>query len=213
MLKDQHHDFGVAKALAFSLMTPKTWKVPCANKRRVLLVDGDNEAAAALKEFLEPYSCQVTRVTNAVEGLEKVMCTEFDVILCDIVTPTFPADKFFIAVERIDPRFCERFIFMTGHKADPKWDAFIRSVRGLVLWKPFQMHELLTAIQTVLRRSLKRELSDYDRPMPGNLGTSREGTEPGLWCPPRQTQPNGHFRDFRQSFGVSALDSNLRYPP
>jgi len=213
MLKDQHHDCGVAIALAFFLMTPKTWKVPCANTRRVLLVDGDNEAAMALKEFLEPYSCQVTRVTNAVEGLEKVMCAEFDVILCDIVTPTFPADKFYIAVERIEPRACERFIFMTGHKADPKWDAFIRSVRGLMLWKPFQMHELLAAIQTVLKRSLKRELSDYDRLMPEKLGTSRAGAEPGLWCPSWQNQPNGHFRDFRQSLGVTALNSNFRYPP
>jgi len=194
-------------------MTPKTWKVPCANTRRVLVVDGDNGAAMALKEFLESYSCQVTRVTNAVEGLDKVMSTEFDVILCDIVTPTFPADKFFIAVERIEPRCCERFIFMTGHKADPKWDAFIRSVRGLMLWKPFQMHELLTAIQTVLRRSLKRELSDYDRRMPGRLGISREGTEPGLWCPSRQNKPNGHFQDFRQSLGVSGPDSNLQFPP
>ena len=147
MLKTDHHDCRVAIALALSHMTPKTWKVPCANTRRVLVVDGDNEAAMALKEFLESYSCQVTRVTNAVEGLDKVMSTEFDVILCDIVTPTFPADKFFIAVERIEPRCCERFIFMTGHKADPKWDAFIRSVRGLMLWKPFQMHELLTAIR------------------------------------------------------------------
>jgi len=211
MLKEEHHDCGVAIALTFSHMTPKTWKVPCTNTRRVLLVEGDNEFAVALKECLEPYSCQVTRVTNAVEGLGKVMSTEFDVILCDIVMPTFPADKFFIAVERIEPRACERFIFITGHMADPKWDAFIRSVRGLMLWKPFQMHELLTAIQTVLKRSLKRELRDFERP--GKLGTSREVAVPGSWCPPRQNQPNGQFRDFRQSFGASALDSNFRYPP
>jgi len=61
-------------------------------------------------------------------------------------------------VERVKPMLCKRFIFMTGHKADPKWDSFIRGVRGLILWKPFQMHELLTAMRTIFRRSRLLEL-------------------------------------------------------
>jgi len=58
---------------------------------------------------------------------------------------------------------CKRFIFMTGHKADPKWDSFIRGVRGLILWKPFQMHELLTAMRTIFRRSRLLELDQQYR--------------------------------------------------
>jgi len=48
---------------------------------------------------------------------------------------------------------CCRFVFTSGHRADPKIDLFIRSVRGLVLWKPFQAHELLDALKTVLRKA------------------------------------------------------------
>jgi DNA-binding response OmpR family regulator len=54
-------------------------------------------------------------------------------------------------------------IFMTGHKADPEWDSFIRGVRGLILWKPFQMHELLTAMRTIFRRSRLLELDQQYR--------------------------------------------------
>jgi len=50
---------------------------------------------------------------------------------------------------------CRRFVFMTGHKADPKWDNFIREIGGLILWKPFQMHELVEAVQTVMGTALQ----------------------------------------------------------
>src|SRR6266496_3537153 len=188
-------------------MSVQTWKLPNCNSLRVLLVEEDDEVAATLKEFLERYACQVTRVTNGVEGLQKVMVAEYNVILCDMVTPTFPGDKFFMAVQRIQPRSCERFIFMTGHMADPKWDAFIRSVHGLMLWRPFQMCELLAAIHTVLKRTRIQEVKDwYSLVMKGTPGPGREKTEPGPYYPPRQA--NGHMQDFRQPVSVTAADSN-----
>jgi hypothetical protein len=36
---------------------------------------------------------------------------------------------------------------MTGHQGNRKVDEFIRKVRGLLLWKPFQAHVLLETIQ------------------------------------------------------------------
>ena len=143
------------------MTSSQTYSLPESDRRTVLLLEADNEFAATVKKFLEVYSCKITRVKNGVDGLQQIISRDFDVILCDMVMPTFPGDKFYIAVERIKPRTCERFIFMTGHKADPKWDAFIRSVRGLTLWKPFQMHDLLTAMRTVFRRSREREMVDY----------------------------------------------------
>ena len=57
------------------------------------------------------------------------------------------------AVERVRPHLCKRFIFMTGHTGDKEIDTFIRGVRGLMLWKPFQIHEVLDAIKIVLRKA------------------------------------------------------------
>jgi len=133
------------------------------NTRSILLLEDDDQFASILQEFLELYSCKVTRVKNGVEGLRRIVNADFDLVLCDMVMPTFPGDKFYIAVERVKPILCKRFIFMTGHKADPKWDAFIRSVRGLMLWKPFQMHDLLIAMRTIFKRSRMLELDEQYR--------------------------------------------------
>ncbi len=97
---------------------------------------------------------------SGVEGLKKIMADDFDLVICDMVMPSLPGDMFYLAVERTKPRLCRRFIFITGHKGDPKIDAFIRRVGGLMLWKPFQMHELQRAIQSVLRKAARQETGE-----------------------------------------------------
>jgi DNA-binding NtrC family response regulator len=128
---------------------------PVAGK--VLMLEDDNEFSELLKAFLESNSLDVTCVANGVEGLRKIMTTDFDVILCDMVMPSLPGDMFYLAVERTKPHLCRRFIFMTGYKAVPKVDAFIRKVQGLVLWKPFQMQDLMAMVQTVQRQNAEQK--------------------------------------------------------
>jgi len=136
-------------------MSAQTWKTSLPFRGNLLLLEDNDELAATLTEFLELYSCHTVRVANGVEGLRKIMVMDFDVVLCDMVMPAFPGDMFYLAVERVKPSLCPRFVFMTGHKADPKWDTFIREIGGLILWKPFQMHELVSAVQTVLGTALQ----------------------------------------------------------
>src|SRR5204863_9819839 len=121
----------------------------------VLLLEDDPVSANLLKSFLEERDFRVTHVTGGAEGVQKVMAADFDVILCDMVMPAFPGDMFYRAVERTRPSLCSRFIFMTGHKADPKWELFIREIGGLILWKPFHMHELVGAVQSVMGTPLQ----------------------------------------------------------
>ena len=136
-------------------MSNRTWQAHPFYEGTLLLLEDNDELAASLQEFLELYSCKTVRVTNGVDGLRKIMVVDFDVILCDMVMPAFPGDMFYRAVERVKRELCKRFIFMSGHKTDPKWDAFVRQIGGLMLWKPFQMHELVSALQTVLGTPLQ----------------------------------------------------------
>ena len=116
-------------------------------------MEDDEHLAPMMESFLETNSFQVTTVSNGVEGLRKIMESDFDVILCDMVMPTLPGDMFYRAVERTKPRLCKRFVFMTGHAADPKWDSFIRKVHGVMIWKPFELHELMERIGSVLKNA------------------------------------------------------------
>jgi DNA-binding response OmpR family regulator len=121
--------------------------------KQILLLEDEPELASNLKEILEQNGFGVVVVQNGAAGLQQLMGREFDAIVCDMVMPGLPGDMFYLAVQRTKPHLCKRFVFITGHRADPKIDAFIRQTRGLLLWKPFEAHELLDAIQTVLRKA------------------------------------------------------------
>jgi two-component system, NtrC family, sensor kinase len=135
----------------------KTHEVPedevPPDKRKILVLDDDKDFIFLLREFLIEQHFEVIAVENGVEGVKQVMATDFDIILCDMAMPKLSGDMFYLAVERTKPHLCKRFIFMTGHSGDAKITEFIRRVRGLVLWKPFELYMLTEAIKTVLKKS------------------------------------------------------------
>jgi CheY-like chemotaxis protein len=126
---------------------------PPTQSKKVLILEDDGDFATMLKDTLQFEGYQITIVTNGADGLKKIMAGEFDVILCDMVMQNFPGDMFYLAVERIRPEQCKRFIFMTGHKGDHKIEQFINNIHGLMLWKPFEMHDLHAAIHAKLGKN------------------------------------------------------------
>ncbi len=126
---------------------------PDGARRRVLLLEDDPQFKEIMKEFLSSHNFDVVAVQNGVEGVHEVLANDFEVILCDMMMPTLPGDMFFRAVERMRPHLCERFIFMTGHRGNPKVTDFIRNVNGTILSKPFHVDDLLEMIAFVQVRS------------------------------------------------------------
>lgn len=129
--------------------------------RKCLVVDDDEDFVNLMSQFLQLQNYQVFTAKNGVEGLKKIMADDFDVVVCDMVMPHLPGDMFYLAVQRTKPRMCRRFVFVTGHRGNPKIDGFIRQVGGMMLWKPFQMHELIAAIKSVLRKAEKAEQQEH----------------------------------------------------
>jgi CheY-like chemotaxis protein len=123
--------------------------VPAAAKRSVLLLEDDPSFQEIMKEFLEGHGYTVVTVQNGVEGVHEILAHDFEVILCDMMMPTLAGDMFFRAVERMRPHLCDRFIFMTGHRGNPKVNDFIRTVNGTMLAKPFHVDDLLETIAFV----------------------------------------------------------------
>ena len=132
----------------------KVYEIPdedaAVGQRTILLLDDESQVAAVLKDYLESRSFHVTTAKDGLEGLKKIMASDFDVILCDLMMPNLPGDMFYLAVERTKPQLCKKFIFMTGYAGDPKWQAFINRVKGVVLARPFEFHLLLESITRVL---------------------------------------------------------------
>ncbi len=124
--------------------------------KTILLVEDDQAFAEIVKEYLETYGYSVTVAADGVQGLKRVMEKDFDVVLCDLMMPNLPGDMFYVAVERVKPQIARRFIFITGHQNNPKISEFVKKVRALTLFKPFEMHLLIDTIKTALRTGRKK---------------------------------------------------------
>ena len=121
--------------------------------KNILLVDDDEDLALTLKYLLESHNFIVTTAGNGIEALREVLAIDFDVVICDMLMPKMPGDMFYLAVQKSKPEIAKRFIFVTGHADNPKVDAFLKSVDGLVLFKPVLTEELVRTISFVLNRT------------------------------------------------------------
>ena len=120
-----------------------------SSPRKVLLLEDDEMFNEVLTEYLRSHSYEVVKARNGVEGVREIMASDFGVIICDIMMPNLPGDMFYLAVQRIKPYLNRRFIFITGHRANPKISAFLDTVESLMFEKPFQLDLLIEAIGSV----------------------------------------------------------------
>ena len=122
----------------------------------ILLLDDDVELSDTLKLLLESRNFIVTTAHNGVEGLREVMGMDFDVIICDMMMPRMPGDMFYLAVQKVKPYLCSRFLFVTGNGDDPRTNDFLQRSDGLVVFKPVPTDELLQMISLVLQRNMRQ---------------------------------------------------------
>src|SRR6266481_3957815 len=118
--------------------------------RRVLLLEDRDDFREVLQDHLVFRSYEVTSVRSGVEGLREIMKGAFDLIICDMMMPQVGGEMFYWAVTRARPAAARRFIFFTGHRNNPAINFFLRRVNARVLFKPFNLAELDSAIHDVL---------------------------------------------------------------
>ena len=124
-----------------------------APTRRVLLLDDRNDFRNILREYLLSCSYQVTSAQSGIEGLRAIMKRPFDIIICDMMMPKMGGEMFYWAVIRARPATRHRFIFFTGHKNNPQIDFFFRRIDARVIFKPFKLAALDSAISDVIRKA------------------------------------------------------------
>ncbi len=124
---------------------------PGSGSRNILILEDETALSETLAPFFETNGFSVACVTNGVDGLRQIMARDFAVILCDMMMPNLPGDMFYRAVERTKPHLCKRFIFITGYKGNREIEDFIRKIKGVMLWKPFETTELMDTINMVMR--------------------------------------------------------------
>ncbi len=119
---------------------------------KVLVLEDREDFREVLRDYLVSCGYQVISVGSGVEGLREIMKAPFDLIICDMMMPQMGGEMFYWAVTRIRPAAGQRFIFFTGHKNNPPIEFFFRRVNATVLFKPFKLSALDSAIRDVFRK-------------------------------------------------------------
>ena len=112
-----------------------------------MVVDDNEELAQTYKELLQIYGYQVTLASNGVQALKFILDETVDAIVCDLTMPQLEGDMFYAATQRMRPKLCDRFIFVTGNAENPKYEEFLKRVKAPVLRKPLAMEKLLAALK------------------------------------------------------------------
>jgi CheY-like chemotaxis protein len=128
-------------------------KMPSPGRaRKVLLLEDRDDFREVLCDYLVSRSYQVISVNSGIEGLREIMKTAFDLVLCDMLMPRMGGEMFYWAVTRVRPGIRQRFIFFAGHKNNPPIEFFFQRVNATVLYKPFKLAALDSAIRDVARK-------------------------------------------------------------
>lgn len=125
---------------------------PKTRATRALIVEDNPDLATTLTVALATVHCHSTCAANGEIAIKTLLDNDYDVIICDMSMPAMAGDMFYLAAERARPKYRRRFIFMTGHHGEKKWDDFAREKGCLILWKPFQMQTFLEAVGIILRQ-------------------------------------------------------------
>jgi CheY-like chemotaxis protein len=110
------------------------------------------ELADAYREVLEASRFEVSTAGNGVQALKLVMDRDVDAIFCDLMMPEMAGDIFYVAVQRVKPHLCERFIFVTGYERHPQFAPFLQKIGAVVLYKPITRSRLLVSLNVLLKR-------------------------------------------------------------
>lgn len=116
------------------------------NPRRVLIIDDEVPIARALSRLLTGHDVVVAN--DSVTALDALDGAAFDVVLCDLMMPSVPGPELYRRACARDPGLADRFVFMTGGAFTESASAFLATVKGRVLIKPFDPSTVLRYVES-----------------------------------------------------------------
>lgn len=119
-------------------------------QKHVLVVDDNLELAQTYQDLFRTLGYKVSLAGNGLEALEFLMNHSVDAVVCDLSMPDLEGDMFHLTVRRVHPELSQRFVFVTGHHGNPKFENFLKNVTCPVLYKPVPVDKLVAALRGVM---------------------------------------------------------------
>ncbi len=122
----------VTKPFSPRQLVAEIWKVLCAKKKRVLIVDDDTSVRDLLAGLLEAEGCVVDTAEDGPSGIEKALVGDYDLIFMDNAIPGCAADE--AARRIISEKVEQRIVITTAGIADESADRALAC--GALAWIP-----------------------------------------------------------------------------
>jgi two-component system NtrC family sensor kinase len=117
--------------------------------RRALVVEDEPEVADLIQALLTEVGWRVDLAHGGHTGLDQVRQRSYDLIVTDLRMAEGDGAEFYRNAVMENPALKSRFVFMTGDLASPDAMAFLESVKGPVVEKPFAPDQFMEAVQQV----------------------------------------------------------------
>jgi DNA-binding response OmpR family regulator len=116
---------------------------------KVLIIEDEIRISNLLKLYLERESCQVEIANDGIEGLEKSLQQDFDIIFLDLF---MPGKNGFQVLEELREIKNTPVMILSAHgEADAQLKAFELGANDYIL-KPFSPRELVTKVKTAIKQ-------------------------------------------------------------
>jgi CheY-like chemotaxis protein len=116
---------------------------------RVLVADDDAANRRVLSQLLQSHGHEVITAQDGVEALERLAAARFDAVVVDLQMPRLGGRGVYEEVRRREPDLARRFVFVTGDDVRAASHDFLESVPQPAVRKPYEIAELLAAVEAV----------------------------------------------------------------
>ncbi|MGZ3419922.1 MAG: PAS domain-containing hybrid sensor histidine kinase/response regulator [Polyangiales bacterium] len=108
---------------------------------RAIVIDDEVRVAAAIRRLLEG-DHDVDIETDARRALERLLRTDYDVVLCDLMMPGLSGMDLYGELVRSAPNVAARIVFVTGGASTPAAQQFLAKMANPCLEKPIDRKQL-----------------------------------------------------------------------
>jgi DNA-binding NtrC family response regulator len=119
---------------------------------KILLIEDNAQERTSLEQLLASQGYQVTTAENGKFALDILTENEFDLILTDLIMPVTDGIKFLHTFSKYDMDI--PVIVITGHEDIENMLSAFHLGAIDVLYKPYNIDELLSLVQKVLRQEI-----------------------------------------------------------
>jgi signal transduction histidine kinase/ActR/RegA family two-component response regulator len=120
---------------------------------RVLVVEDEEAVRDMLVRVLKEAGYQTDTGTDGLEAMEKIKEKDYDLIICDVRMPRLNGIELYRKLNSVGSEAGRRTLFITGDTISPETIGFIEENGIPYLGKPFEIDELLEAVQKELKRA------------------------------------------------------------